>query len=66
MEVEKALCEGYRVGEEVAFRAYIAVQLGLFVKELVEVQFVHDLQVAALTRCDGFAEEKKYCERNSV
>lgn len=60
-----ALCEGYMVGEEVPFWAHIAGQLGLFVKEMVEMQFVLDLQVAALTRCDGFAEEKKYCERNS-
>lgn len=60
-----ALCEGYGVGEEVAFWAYIAGHLGLFVKEMVEVQFVLDLQVAAMIRCDGFAEEKKYRERNS-
>lgn len=59
------LCKGHGVGEEVAVGAYMVGELDLFGEEMVGVHFFLDLQVAALMKCGGLAEQRKYCERNS-
>lgn len=49
----------------VAVGTYKAAELGLFGEEIVGVYFFLGLQFVALMKCEGFAEHRKYNEKNS-
>lgn len=59
------ICKGLEVRQAVAVGAYKAVELGLFGAEMAGGCFFLGLLSAALVKCEGFAGQRKYCERHS-
>lgn len=60
------LCMGRGVRKVVDVGTYRALKLGLFGGEMVVGYFFLGLQLAALMKCEGFAEQmRKSCESHT-
>lgn len=64
LEVEMTLCKSGGMRAVMDVEAYKAVGLGLSGAVMAGVYFFHGFQLAA-SKCDGFGEQREYCERRS-